>query len=253
MSKRVAKPTRKQPSRGPLPTDQWPVYPTREERALEPTGKWGVPKYEGLTRDAVEQFFRGCCNPGDDVRFTVNVQDIDNRFLVYMEGVYCYPRPSTRFLDGTLISQWHMSTSVYWNMMFVYDARFRAVASHNPGDPPPTLCIHNGIRQYPGDGDARFNGLPYTAKCEAFHMKIQRMHASVARAVLRREHYHAYIRSLAIGHNQMGMPLISRTTQLDEDRVQVTLKYDGPDWVLSCASVSLCVETGPVTIAFYSD
>lgn len=261
MAKIVKKyPTRNQ-QRGPVPIDRWPLYPTREERDLQPTGKWDVPKYEGLTRDSVQQFFQQLCEPGDDIpksrvgdTLSVNVQDLeDNRFLVYLSGTYCQPPPSARFLNGTLIRQWHMSTSSYWNTLRVYHAGFRACATHQPGDPPPTLRIENGTCQYPGERDARFNGLPRSAHVEAFHMKLQDMRASTTRVTLQAVAYHAYMRSLCNSHDQSSMPHITSTVQLDENRLQLSLHYPtGPRSIMSCATMFFG-EKGQMTVAFYTE
>lgn len=260
MSKIVKKCPAKTRQRGPVPVDRWPLYPTREERALEPTGKWAVPKYEGLTRDAVKQFFQNLCDPGDEAlhrrpqdTFDANVQDLDDdRFLVYLDGTYRQPPPSAKFLNGALIRQWHMSTSSYWNTLRVYSERFRACATHQPDDPPPTMRIINGARQYPGENDERFNGFPRSARMEAFHMKLQDMRASVARVTLQKVNYHAYMRSLCSSHDQSSMPHINSTVAVGEDQLQLLLSYPtGPRSITSCASMFLS-ENGQMTVAFFT-
>lgn len=243
MSKLVRKSTR----------DPRRIYPARGARTFQPTGQWDVPKYDGLTRDAVAQFFHRHCNPGNDDQCVVYVHDMaDNRFLVYLDGHYQYPSSDARFLDGTLIKQWHMTTSAYWNTMRVYDENFRAFATHHTDDPPPTLHIQNGVRRYPGEGDERLAGLPRAARIEAFHMKIQSMHALVVRVTLSRSHYHTYIRELVNSHTNVGMPLITATVQLDSERLRITLRYTGPEWITGCATMSP-TETGLITFAFYTE
>ncbi len=253
MTKIVRKSTRDL-SGGPVGADRWPVYPTRREQALEPTGKWAVPKYEGLTRKAVKKFFKKHCKPDNDARFKAYVQDIDDdRFLVYLDGCFHYPRPSTRFLDGTLIREWHMTTSAYWNTMRVYNEEFREFATHHAYDQAPTVHIQRGARYYPGEGDERIADLPPTARSEGFRMKLQHMQATVARVTLQSGHYYAYMRALVNSHGPGSLPLITDTVSLDKDRLQLTLKYASNNLVTACIVAMLPTETSLVTIAFSTD
>jgi hypothetical protein len=223
----------------PDDTDRWPLHSTVEQRKQEPKGKWRVPKYYGLTMDAVKDFFVQYV----EAPAQPNVQDAGDAFLVYMDSAWQYPRPSARFLDGTLLREWHLTESVYWDAIRATNREFDEAATYHP-DRPIRLTVHQGRHLYPNGVD----GLPRSNAHESFSRRVKQLAPRTATVRLARSLYPEYIQRLLHSHGHDSMPLIVSTVAIDDDDtiLEIVLRYDTPGWITNC----IRTDVGNMTVVF---
>jgi hypothetical protein len=209
-----------------LSDDRWPLYTTKAQRKLQPTGKWRVPRQDNLTRTDVLLFFS---------RFgaTPNVQQKEDFFLVYMIGAWSMPPPSTQFTCGTLIRNWHITEQDYWETLRRCDDEFRRASTYEPGT---RLCmeISRGSQVYPGN----ILGLPPLNAMESFSYKIRDANVTTVTVILDKEHYYTYIQGVIHSHNPQQLPLI-RCSMVEADRMKIQLLYtveNASGWIQACVT-----------------
>ncbi len=208
--------------------DRWPLYGAREQRALEPTGKWRVPRYEGLDRDAVRDFFVRFLAT-DDEKWGVNIQESADYFFVFLE--HAYPPPSTRFLNGELIRQWHLSTDAYWAAMRQCNEAFRDASTYHAGE-ALSMWAGGNTRRYGEPTPA----LPKESAYEAFNHKRKQLNPTVVTVRLEREHYQPYVRHLFTSTTSETAPLISCAMIDGTSQMNICLQYPLPGWIMNCVS-----------------
>ena len=186
-----------------------------------------MPKYRGLTLPDVRQFFTRFVDQGS----VPNIQESHEAFLVYMDCTYFYPPPSTVFINGEEIRQWHMSESAYWTAIRECNAEFNDACNYRPGA-TLTMTIGGNRRLYP----ANVAGLPSTNASTSFSIRMQILEPRTVTACLPRSEYHMYIRGVTVGRDEKSMPFFHATRMVSASLVEVVLKYDSPARVMDAVT-----------------
>lgn len=203
-----------------LVKDQWPSN-TMEDRKRSPTGKYKIPK-GNLDRSSVIRYFS---------QFgAVNLQTIENHFLIYIEGPFRVPAPSMRFLDDTILCNYRLSELDYWEVLEESDELYHMACHYQEGDIIEMYTIE-GKNVWPHDVPE----LPTKNAHESFVTKVRRSEGTNVSIIIDRKDYCKYISALTHNFLPQDFPLISSTiTNSSSTEVTINLQCTSNAHVLNC-------------------
>ena len=215
----------------------------KPKRTPKSTGKWRVPKYDDdtLTLTVVKDFFQTFTAEYGDV----NVQDVGDAFLVYLDQCFRLPSQDTCFINGTPLQQWVIADYDYWRMLCKGNAQFAEATRCEP-DSVIQLVLVNGLRiySYYNPEWPRENGV------RVFNRQMAQLMPRSVVVQLPHTYYHQYLHALVLTHDVETMPII-RSTEVDDasHTLRIVLHYADAAWVVCCIPFH---NVGVMTFFFYA-